>query len=174
MKKKSWGVFLLTVLVFGVTTHGLASPPGIPDRPTREQRERVRERVKAMRMWKLTQALDLDDTLASRLFPLLNKYDKKRMKAERKIREETTALREALKTENEARLQSILERVEGRHKALQQLKDEEMAELKNILTTEQRARFILFQAEFQRDLRKIFTEARRKQRPDGGGGRPPF
>lgn len=76
------------------------------------------------------------------------------------LRGDMKRLRESLKEGREGQLKDILERLEENHKALQRINDEERAELKKILTIEQQAKFILFQQEFDRDIRKTIAEAR--------------
>lgn len=88
------------------------------------------------------------------------KYDKKRAEMEDTLRGDMKRLRESLKEGREGQLKDILERLEENHKALQRINDEERAELKKILTIEQQAKFILFQQEFDRDIRKTIAEAR--------------
>jgi transcriptional regulator of heat shock response len=142
------------------------------DRPLpKAQMEKVRERIETLRMWKLTKALDIDEKTSAQLFPLLNRFDKRRADIEHSLSSGIRDLREALREKREAQLRSILEKLENSHVSLQALQAEERSELKKILTLEQQARFVLFQLEFSRDIRKIIAEAR-ERRHERGGGRP--
>jgi len=164
MRKNVFKLLLLFFLVLGFTVDSVAEPPEGFDRPpTKEQKEKVRKRIETLRMWKLTRILDLDEETAARLFPLLNRYNKKRAGIEQNLRGDMIALRDALKNKREGRLRDLLERLEKNHKALQRLKDEERTELKKILTLEQQAKFIIFQQEFDREIRKIIAEARKRR-----------
>src|SRR3954447_9681020 len=56
-------------------------PPGQPGQPGERKvdkehlREQIIDKLRAERMWKLTEALKLDEATAARLFPLLAKFD---------------------------------------------------------------------------------------------------
>jgi len=140
------------------------------------KRERIRQRIETLRMWELTRALDLDEATAAKLFPLLNRYAKKRQELEKGIQADLSGLREALKNRDQERIRELLDQLEDRHRALQQLNDEERAELKKVLTLEQQAQYILFQQRFNREIRRLINEARRRRLKKVGRGpadRPP-
>lgn len=169
MDKYILKILLLLFLVVSFSTDVLAEPPEDFERPpSKKQMEKVRKRIETLKMWKLTQALDLDEKTSAQLFPLLSKYEKKRAEIERAMRDDMRELRETLKERREGNLKNILDRLEQNHKAAQSIKDEERVELKKILTIEQQARFIIFQQEFDREIRKIIAESREK-RPERFG-----
>jgi Spy/CpxP family protein refolding chaperone len=75
-------------------------------------------------------------------------------------------LRRALKTTkpDETKLKATLEKlVQNRH-AMDELRDKEISGLKDILTIEQQARFVIFQQEFRHEMLGMISGAR------GGGG----
>ncbi|MBI5640194.1 MAG: hypothetical protein HZA17_07210 [Nitrospirae bacterium] len=166
-------ILMLCVLLCSALS-AQAEPPDDMDRPmTRMQMEKVRDRVETLRMWKLTKALDLDDKTSAVLFPLLNRMDKKRAELERGLATEMRELRASLRERRDGQLKGILERLEQNHRALQGLNDEERSELKKILNLEQQAKYVLFQQEFSREIRKIIEEAReRRAERFGGPDRP--
>jgi hypothetical protein len=161
MKTRYAGILLLLLLVFGLVVNTAAEEREDFDRPpTKEQMEKVRNRIETLRMWKLTKALDLDEKTSAQLFPLLNRYDKKRAETENAMRDNMRELRESLRNKRDAQLKSVLERVEQNHRSMQSIKDAEWEELKGILTIAQQAKFIIFQQEFDREIRKIIEETR--------------
>lgn len=173
MEKYIFKILLTLFLVIGFNQSSLAEPPEDFDRPPpKGQMEKVRKRIETLKMWKLTQALDLDEKTSAKLFPLLSKYDKKRAEIERAMRDDMKELRESLKERREGNLKNILDKLEQNHKAIQMINDEERAELKKILTIEQQARFILFQQEFDREIRRIIAEARERRHERLGKDRP--
>jgi Spy/CpxP family protein refolding chaperone len=103
------------------------------------------------------------------------------------MREQMAAMRDlrtSLKSPkpDEARLKAALEKLEkGRH-TMQELREKEFKALKDVLTIEQQARFLVFQQQFQRDMRGMIAEARGNGpgsgrmgpggRTPGGPGRP--
>ena len=164
MQKNLVKFFLLFFLVAGFAGNSLAEFPDDYDRPpTKEQMEKVRKQIETLRMWKLTKALDLDEKTSAQLFPVLNRYDKKRAEIERALWVGMKDLRDSLRDRCESRLRDILDRLEIDHKALQRINDEERAEVKKILTTEQQAKYVLFHVEFSKEIRRIIAEARDKR-----------
>lgn len=174
MKKNIIKILLIFFLALGFSADGMASPDrdDLNRPPSKEQMEKVRKRIETMRIWKLTKALDLDEKTAARLFPLLNKYDKKRAEIERDIKDNMKNLRDALEDKKESKLRGLLERLEKNHKALQGLNDEERAELKHILTVGQQAKYLIFLQEFNREIRHIIAEARERRHGRFGRDRP--
>ncbi|MBI5026409.1 MAG: hypothetical protein HZC12_06745 [Nitrospirae bacterium] len=164
MGRHIFKILLLLFLVFGFSLNGMAEPPeDIEKPPSKEQMEKVRRRIATLKMWRLTQAIDLDEKTSAQLFPLLNKYDKKRVEIKNAMRDDMKQLREALKEKREGNLKNILDRLEQNRKALQGINDEEKVELKKILTIEQQARFIIFQQKFHKEIRKIIAEAKQRR-----------
>ena len=166
MVEKMFKIFLVVLLAAGFSTVSLAEPQkDIEKPPSKEQMEKVRKRIETLRMWKLTDALNLDEKTSAQVFPLLSKYDKKRGEIEQSLRGSMREMRESLREKHEGNLKNILDKLEESHKSLQRIKEEEWSEIKKILTIEQQARFILFQQEFEREIRKIIAEAR-ERRPE--------
>ena len=146
--------------------------PGGQDRP--QEMRKVRERIETLRMWKLTKALDLDANTSAKLFPIINKYDKKRADLEASMREDMKDLREAIRDNvSDAKLKPLLDRLEENHRQFQGIGNEERTELKRILTLQQQAKYVLFQVEFMRELRETIREVRdRRQDGQNEQGRP--
>lgn len=166
MRKVLFVSFLLFLTV-GLTGDGLCKSADETKINGPFKKKEIRKRVEILRMWGLTRALDLNEKIASKLFPLLHKYDKKKTGVQHSIREDIKGLKLALEEKSEAQIKSILTRLKQKHKKLQELNDEEMSELKDILTIEQQAKYVLFQHKFTRDMRKIFTgEKKRRFRMD--------
>lgn len=178
MEKHIFKILLSLFLVFGFALTGAAEPREDFERPpSKEQRERVRKRIETLKMWKLTKALDLDEKTSAQLFPLLNKYDRRRVEIEEALRSGMNELKESLREKREASLKNILEKLEENHRAMQRINDEERGELKKILTIEQQARFIVFHQEFEQEIKRIIAEARGRHSEGPGKDlpeRPPF
>jgi len=133
MKKHMAKILLSVVMLFGFAAYGLAEPPDFEKPPTKEQKERVRQRIETLRMWKLTKDIDLDEKTSAQLFPLLNRYDKKRAEIEHAMQESMKELKDCLREKREGQLRGILDRLEQNHKGMQSLKDTEWEEMKKIL-----------------------------------------
>ena len=69
----------LILLALALAAGSAAAQPGrsAPDRPGAGQADKaaLKKRIRAMRVWYLTEELELDDATAARLFPVLGKYD---------------------------------------------------------------------------------------------------
>lgn len=74
MKKYLLVLFVSLALLFSMTDAGFCLSPENNDPgarpPTPEQREKLRKRIETVKMWKLTQMLDLSDKTAAELFRL--------------------------------------------------------------------------------------------------------
>ncbi len=156
-------ILLLGIVAPGITHGGMEDPDSLPPK---ENMEKIRGKIDALRMWRLTTELDLDEGSAARLFPLLNRYDKKRAEIQRDIRLNMMALRKALREERHEELRAILQRLEDKHRELQRVEEDERQELRRILTVEQQARYLIFQHEFNREIQNIIAKAKRRHRKD--------
>lgn len=139
--------------------------PGQPGRGrplSEKKREEIRKKVEAVRIWRLTEALKLDSTTSAKLSSFLNSFDQQRQKIQQEQREAMLALRLALKApkSDEAKLTSLLEKEANNRRAMQDLREKEMNGLKDILTIEQQARFLIFQQDFQREMRGMISGVR--------------
>lgn len=174
--KERIGVVIAALfLLAGLSVSAYAAPEDPERPPSREQVEKVRQRIEALRIWKMTKALDLDEKTSAALFPLLNKYDKRRHELERSLRGGMRELREAGKEGREPVLKGLLERLDQHQREMQKLNDEERGEIRKLLTVKQQAAFVLFQQEFQQEIRRIIEESRerRGRRADRGGDERP-
>jgi Spy/CpxP family protein refolding chaperone len=151
---------------------GAFSPePGQGGPPSEERREEIRKKIEAVRIWRLTEELKLDTNSSAKLSSLLSSLDQKRRDAMREQMEAMRDLRFLLKTAkpDEAKIKPLLEKLEKSHREIQAVRDQEMKGIKNVLTIEQQARFLLFQQDFQREMREMISGAR--GRGPGGPGR---
>lgn len=145
-----------------------APDPGQGGPPSEERREEIRKKIEAVRIWRLTGELKLDATTSAQLSSLLSSLDQKRRDIHREQRETMRELRFSLRTAKpeESKIKPLLEKLEKNHRAMQELRDRELKGMKEFLTIEQQARFLLFQQEFQREMRGMISGAR-----GGGAGR---
>ncbi len=137
---------------------------------TQEQRDEIRKKIEAIRIWRMTEELKLDADTSAKLASLLSPIEQKRREIIRERIETMRNLREILKAEKpeEAKIKPLLNRLENNHRALQELKNAESKGIKEILTIEQQARFLIFQREFEREMRETIAQARGgRHRGDG-------
>jgi len=133
--------------------------------PGEKKREKIRKRIELIRMWKLTEELDLAEETGAKLFPILHKYDEKRVtlqKERQKIMRQLRKVLEDAATSDEA-IEAAMDNLEKNALAASDLIRQQREELKGVLSPRQQARFILFQMEFHREIRKIIAEARERR-----------
>ena len=150
---------------------GLDAQPGQWNPPSKEKREEVRKKVEAIRIYRLTGALKLDENASVQLASLLGAIDLQRRELMDQNMDAMKDLRSSLKSPHpsESKLKPILERLEKNHREMSELKDRELKGLKDILTVEQRARYFIFQRDFTREIRGLITNARGNGQSMRGG-----
>jgi Spy/CpxP family protein refolding chaperone len=131
--------------------------------PSEERREEVRKKIEAVRIWRLTEALKLDAPTSSKLSALLSSFDQQRRDIMREQMTTMRQLRHILDSPkpDESKIKTVLDRLEKNQRAMQALRDKEFGGVKEILTIEQQARFLLFQQEFRREMQGMIANARR-------------
>lgn len=181
MRKWVTSLVLAGALVGGLSAACPAQqqPAGEFDMPPPDQMERIEKKIETLRMWKVTQALDLDEKTSAALFPILNDFNKKRVVVERSMQQNVQGLKKALGNKAAADLKGILDEIEKLHHELQKVRDDERVAVKKVLGVEQQAKYVLFQLDFEREIRKMIEESKQGRRSgpgqagDEGPGRGP-
>jgi Spy/CpxP family protein refolding chaperone len=130
--------------------------------PDAKKREEVRKKVEAVRMWRLTEELKLDEKTSTRLASFLSALEEKRRGLTRERLGTMRDLRAILQAGNpdERKLKADLDKLEKNHREMADLQDKEAHGIKGILSVEQQARYLLFQQEFRREIRGMIAGAR--------------
>ncbi len=139
-----------------------------------------RRLIETIRIWKMTEALNLNEEQAAKLFPKLTQLEASRREFHKRQHLLRGELAELLK-QRPLRDQEIKARLEELDRADADFKGRERAvknELRSILSVEQQARFALFEERFDMEMRRTIQDLRlRRQRlfPSGPGQalRPP-
>ncbi len=149
-------------------------PPGTPGPPEGRMRERVRERIKTIKVWKLTEELKLSQEQSEKFFPIYNRFFNRREEIEqekRRVMEQLDELTAAEKP-NEAEISKCLDKIDGMDQEIQQLKVKFRADLKNILTARQIGRLYLFEVRFMQQMQEIMRDIRRETKAPHFGREP--
>jgi len=143
----------------GMLFKGDESPPPL------EKREEIRKRIELIRMWKLTEELDLTEETGAKLFPILHKYDEKRTELLRERHDIMNELRKALENvaTSDEEIEAAMDKLDENALAASDLISQQRQDLKGVLSPRQQAKFVLFQREFHREIRKIIAEARHRR-----------
>ena len=164
---RSWfivGVVVWLLGLFGLASNGSAQlaptdprAPGVPE---------GRRLVETIKIWKMTEALNLDEDQAAKLFPRLAQLEASRrefFRQQRALREE---LAELLK-QRPLRDQDVKARLEQLERAEVDFRGREhtiRGGLRSILSVEQQARLALFEDRFETEIRRTIQDLRQRRR----------
>jgi len=165
---------LLLIAALAAPVTALARP-GPPPEEDPEARERVMERIRIVRVAALTEALELDEATATRLFPYLREGDGRLEEIHQQRRGHMKAMRRMVRDE-----QIVEKEVDRRLAELAELEveqarihAEQLEGLKDILTPEQRIRYLLVRRQLDERVREVIREERLKRKRERGWDGPP-
>ncbi len=168
MKNRHTSLFLALLAAVLVAAPALSSAQNQPIPP----RQRMQRNLSALRLVRLTQALDLNEDQTAKVFPALNRIEKAKQDIQKDLSENILALR-AMCQESEAKdedLEATLLRIRDDRRRIKDLDAEADAALEAVLTVRQKARYEIFQIDFLRGLSETMNQAR--QRMGRGPGVP--
>jgi hypothetical protein len=141
-------------------------------RPTEQQREEVRKKVEAVRLARLTEVLQLDEKTAAKFIPAVTAIDQKRRTLVKENQETLRELKIMLHAAppDEAKLKVAIAAIDKNRREIFSLRDKEFAVAKDNLTVTQMARYILFNQEYQPEMRGMVVGARQPRRGGLGPG----
>ena len=134
--------------------------------------ERVRERVRTMRMWKLTEVLSLDEATAAKLFPLLKAYDDKMEPVIKDMMEAHKQLRDANKAGklDDKTATTLVERLLADRKQMQAMEDQRIADVRKVLSPQQQAKLLIAMPRIDQMVGGAIRRAMRGKGMGGMGG----
>jgi len=168
---------IMAVLLAGPASSAIAqqrAPGPRMDRPSDEQREAVRKKMDAVRIARLTEALKLDEKTAALFIPAITALEQKRrdlMKENRNIMQEMRLLLQA-SPPDEGKLKAAINRIGKNRQEIAAQRNKEFEAARKSLTVDQTARYIIFNQEFQQEMRGMLDDARvgrAGHKPDGRG-----
>jgi hypothetical protein len=141
----------------------LVSDQASPGRaPSAARRDEVRKKIEAIRIWRLTEELKLDTNTSARMASVISSMNEQRRDLRRNQREQLRALRVTLQSSapDTAKLKTMIDRLEKENAEMMELRSREFSMMKDFLTIEQQARYILFQVDFMHEMRTMIHRAR--------------
>ena len=131
----------------------------------------ARDHLELVRMWKLVEALDIDEEQAARVFPAFSRHRAAQLALQDKRTGQLRALRQLLAgedTDDDDLLEAIgkVRRVEDEERQLEKAFQDQ---LDGLLTARQQVRLLLFEGTFRTDLRDIVRRMRVGEGPPGMG-----
>jgi Spy/CpxP family protein refolding chaperone len=140
------------------------------DPEQRRDRDKVQDRIETLTMWKLIEALDLDQPTADKLLEIRHKFLAQRKSLQNGLSQDFQAIRKQLsdssKTVDEKELGRLLADVREKRKELQGLREQQYEDVSKVLTVRQRAQLVLFFKDFRQELRSLLRP------PPAPGGVP--
>jgi len=136
-------------------------------------RQRVRENLATLRLLRLTQALDLSEDQAAKIFPTVNKIEKEKLQLQRSMSADIRDLRQILLAPSlqEAEIEAKVTKIREGQKLVREKDAEIEFFLEKSLTTVQKAKYVLFQIEFFRLMEQTLDRLRM---PRTNPAPPPF
>lgn len=160
-----------------------AQPPDPPEpraitdgsepEPRSARRERVRQRIRAMRAWYLTEELDLDDATATRLFPVLSKYDGKLAEVHQRGVELRRALRRAMsgRRPDQTSIDRLMDDLLTHYDNLYRVQRDRLVAVRRVMSPSQSARLVLILPRLDDAVRREIERTTKKRRRGPGGDR---
>lgn len=158
--KKILSIFILLVFMNSVMLAFVGE-----ENPQNQRRIRIRQNINTLLLLRMTQALDLTEEQAAKIFPKLNSIEKEKVELQRQIGIKMRELKLNLEEESldHEGIASILDRVKELRIALKN-KDGELERLiEENLSLIQQAKYLVFSQDFYRGLRQTLERARAMQ-----------
>ncbi len=151
MRKAS--IFFVGLLVLFLIHSSSAQAPFYRMHPDKE----AREVLETLRIWKLTRDVKIDSKQGETVFPKIQEIDEALNKHEENEASLFKELKELVESDekNEEALQKVVETIQQERDNFQKKMDELRNELMSMLSVEQKARYLLFEQDFPRDVRRM-------------------
>lgn len=149
-------LLLLTIsALLLISTSAICQPPPEPQTPPPPDCEEMREKVRTMKMWKLTEELDLTEDQAVKFFPLFRKFENE----VQELRDENGELTERLKgyliaKEEGKKIEEIIVKIEKNDVLILEARTKFRKDAGKVLDTGQIGKLIIFQHEFPKRFRE--------------------
>ncbi len=126
-----------------------------------EQRKALKKRIHQLKMWKLTERLNLTEDQSTRFFPRYNKYQDEVFVNFEKMHQLMARLRELKESNSDSKkiddtVNEILNTQAQNHEILQK----HVKKFRDVLSASQVAELIVFERDFSRDLRGLLNRPR--------------
>lgn len=141
--------------------------------PSPERREQLRRDIENMRIWKMTQFLELSTEQSTKFFPIFNDFQKEREKLEEERGEMMRRLGELVESEaeHESEIRRLMSGLVKNREGMVSRKDEFRREAGKVLSLKQQAKLVLFEEHFKREIRGMIEDI--KMRRFRQGPHPP-
>jgi hypothetical protein len=130
----------------------------------------VRKKVEALRAWQLSEVLNMDEETSSRLFPAMRQADQERWKIESRNRKLVREMSQSLERSNpdSQRIDKIIDELQSNRRELVRSEERHLERVRQILSPEDTARYLMFQIKFHREIKRKAAQAFRDRRQQNG------
>ncbi len=171
MSKKN----LMTALAVAITLPLLCQAQPWSDHPMKQKRQRaeIESKMRTMKIWKLTEELDLSEEQAAQFFPIMNGMEDKQKEIAQERDEILDKLGELVwKQKPEAgEINQLLDQLEEKESKLAEIRKQFRKEVSGILDPAQLGKLVLFNHRFPGIMRGLIREFEEKCSPRAPGKR---
>lgn len=129
---------------------------------TAERREKIKQRIRALRAYTLTEQLALDEATAAKLFPALAKYDEEFDKLLRARADLQRRLRDTGATKDAKVVDALIDEAAANQRAIWDAETRRLDQLRKILTPAQVARLLIVLPAMERKIQSQLRKAAEK------------
>lgn len=151
----------LRMLAACVTALTLMAVGGLAHADREGKRDKIREKLREMRMARLIEELDLDEATAAKLLPKVNSYYEKMGDVQKDTGEARRNLRGLLDAEkvDDAQVNKLIDRMLANREKVHQLENDMIKDVRKILKPAQVAKLIVVLPRINRGLEKKVRDA---------------
>lgn len=159
-------VFLTSAVLAGFVAISFGQPPPPEGPGFGPGRERIRERIRTVKIWKLAEELNLSEEQSQKFFPIYNSFQAERESLDEKRRDTMRRLDELTSKENpsEEDIFKLLNKLDDLGNEEQQKRLEFRQKIKGVLTPRQMGRLVVFELRFQQQMQEIMRDVRMEMR----------
>jgi hypothetical protein len=135
----------------------------------------VRKKVEALRAWQLSEVLNMDEETSSRLFPAMREADQERWNLESRNRQLVREMSQSLEGRNPdpQKIDKILDELQSNRRELVRSEERHLERVRQILSPEDTARYLMFQVKFQKEIKRKAVQAYQDRRGSSDSDRNP-
>ena len=154
-RTKIIGKILIAVLVFFIPVIISAQDMMFPYGAS----PKVMERIETLKMWKLTEVLELSDEQAAKLFPAMTSFRKTQDSLRQEMAKYIDQLRDAIHNNaDSSEISDIISEITDVRNAQLRNESDFYGKLKEILTIEQQGKYFLFEVDFHRKMMDLIRD----------------
>ncbi len=152
--------FIFSIILCLLLLSSILSAAIQDDQPP--NRRRARENMKTLWLLRMTRVLELTEEQTAKVFPIVSRIEKEKSEIYKQVGKQIRELRLILKEEepDQGDLKNKINKIKELRNLIKKKEEELDARLEENLTLVQRAKYLMFAANFYRDLRDNLDRAR--------------